>query len=121
MANSITIHSTENGSSFEITLKKSDQDKGGIGFRKLTPPAEDHAFDVIAIKANGNGTKIVCKANALFTPDVTCILDDSQPGGPHVNVDVRSFFFNHTDNFVVTGADFKALTKFIKEAHFPPL
>jgi hypothetical protein len=69
MANSITVHANDDsGGSFVITLTKTGADSGSIEIKKVSPSPEDHTFDVSAIKANHQGTKIVCKG--FFNSDV---------------------------------------------------
>jgi hypothetical protein len=119
MANSITIHSEDDsGNSFEITLKKTGPDTGAIEIKKLNPPLEDHPFDVSGIRANKEGTKIVCKANVIFSPEVTCFIDKNTPGSPSIVIDVSSFVSIH-EKFEIKPSDFAALTQFVIKAGFP--
>lgn len=120
MPGAITIHADdEDGNSFEITLKKTGPDTGFIELKKVNQPIDDHSFNVLNIRANADGTKIVCKAAVIFNPVVTCLISHSQPSSPTVEVDVGSLFLHHVDKFEITQIDFNNLTKFVVDAGFP--
>jgi hypothetical protein len=121
MTNSVTIQSDDDsGNSYEITLMKTGADTGAIEIKKVTSLPEDHRFDVSDIRANSEGTQLVCKANIIFSPKVTCSIDEGAPDSPSVSIDVDSFVAIH-EKYAIKLGDFKTLTQFVAGAGFPAL
>ena len=127
----VTIDSDTSSGHYQITLDKTENDKGSIRVKAWPvgvdpiskPPQKDDTNNLDHIKAARDGSKVKCTAEAPGPdPVVTCTVRSGSASS--VEVDIRGTFLgigDGTTTYPVTQADADRIKQFIVSASFPVL
>jgi hypothetical protein len=114
----ITAQSSD-GTSYEVSIRKTGRDTGTLSLHARGGSAD--TFDVTAICARADGTKLVCRGP--WTSVITCTLSAGRPP-VHDAIEIavtNAWPRNSTTTYTIEHGDFDKLKGFIAQAGFPPL